>query len=150
MTPITIEPMTLDLDDVLVIERASFSVPWTRQAFVDAINQNRAARCSTARCLVARMGGQLAGYLLLEEIKAAPAILPRRRGRTGNGDRPRARSNQGRGGMSEVWTDHAEWLAAFAEIARRRAPVAAAAFGDVEPHQPSSRGRVLRGGGSGA
>jgi ribosomal-protein-alanine N-acetyltransferase len=71
MTPITIEPMGLgDLDDVLGVDRVSFPVSWSRQAFLDALTRNPAARCSTAHCLVARMGGRLAGYLLLETIGA--------------------------------------------------------------------------------
>jgi len=62
--PITLEPMTLDdLDDVLVIERASFQTPWSRGAFRYELTQNRVARCS-----VARTGGRLAGYLCLWEI----------------------------------------------------------------------------------
>ena len=62
--PVTLEPMTLeDLDDVLVIERASFQTPWSRAAFRYELTQNRVARCS-----VARRGRRLAGYLCLWEI----------------------------------------------------------------------------------
>lgn len=62
--PITLESMTLDdLDDVLVIERASFQTPWSRGAFRYELTQNRVARCS-----VARTAGRLAGYLCLWEI----------------------------------------------------------------------------------
>jgi len=62
--PITLEPMTLeDLDDVLVIERASFQTPWSRGAFRYELTQNRVARCS-----VARYQRRLAGYLCLWEI----------------------------------------------------------------------------------
>ena len=61
---VTLEPMTLeDLDDVLVIERASFQTPWSRGAFRYELTQNRVARCSVARC-----GRRLAGYLCLWEI----------------------------------------------------------------------------------
>ena len=60
----TIEPMTLeDLDDVLAIERASFQTPWSRGAFRYELTQNR-----VARCLVARSGRRLVGYLCLWEI----------------------------------------------------------------------------------
>lgn len=63
-TDLTIEPMTLeDLDDVLAIERASFQTPWSRGAFRYELTQNR-----VARCLVARAGRRLAGYLCLWEI----------------------------------------------------------------------------------
>src|SRR5258705_4699441 len=62
--PLSIEPMTLeDLDDVLVIERASFQTPWSRGAFRYELTQNRVARCS-----VARARGRLVGYLCLWEI----------------------------------------------------------------------------------
>jgi len=62
--PLSIEPMTLeDLDDVLVIERASFQTPWSRGAFRYELTQNR-----VARCLVARRGRRLLGYLCLWEI----------------------------------------------------------------------------------
>jgi len=61
---VMLEPMTLeDLDDVLVIERASFQTPWSRGAFRYELTQNRVARCS-----VARWRGRLAGYLCLWEI----------------------------------------------------------------------------------
>jgi [ribosomal protein S18]-alanine N-acetyltransferase len=57
-------PMTLDdLDEVLVIERASFQTPWSRGAFRYELTQNR-----VARCLVVRTGRTLAGYLCLWEI----------------------------------------------------------------------------------
>ena len=48
---VTLEPMTLeDLDDVLVIERASFQTPWSRGAFRYELTQNRVARCSVTPC----------------------------------------------------------------------------------------------------
>lgn len=60
----TLAPMTIeDLDDVLVIERASFNTPWSRGAFRYELTQNR-----VARCLVVRVGPRLAGYLCLWEI----------------------------------------------------------------------------------
>jgi ribosomal-protein-alanine N-acetyltransferase len=61
---LALEAMTLeDLDDVLVIERASFQTPWSRGAFRYELTQNRVARCS-----VARWRGRLVGYLCLWEI----------------------------------------------------------------------------------
>lgn len=52
-----------DLDSVLSIERASFPTPWSRGAFVYELKQNRAARC-----WVARVTGELVGYLCLWEV----------------------------------------------------------------------------------
>jgi len=57
-------PMTLDdLDEVLVIEKASFHTPWSRGAFRYELTQNR-----VARSVVIRLGRELAGYLCLWEI----------------------------------------------------------------------------------
>ncbi len=52
-----------DLDSVLSIERASFPTPWSRGAFVYELKQNRAARC-----WVARIAGELVGYLCLWDV----------------------------------------------------------------------------------
>jgi len=52
-----------DLDEVLAIERASFTMPWSRGAFLYEIEQNR-----VARCLVVRDGEVIVGYLCLWEI----------------------------------------------------------------------------------
>jgi [ribosomal protein S18]-alanine N-acetyltransferase len=61
---VVLAPMRLeDLDEVLVIERASFQTPWSRGAFRYELTQNR-----VARSVVARAGPQLAGYLCLWEI----------------------------------------------------------------------------------
>jgi [ribosomal protein S18]-alanine N-acetyltransferase len=38
-----------DLDEVLAIERASFSMPWSRGAFLYEMQQNRVARCWVMR-----------------------------------------------------------------------------------------------------
>jgi ribosomal-protein-alanine N-acetyltransferase len=53
-----------DLDEVLVIERASFTMPWSRGAFLYEMQQNRVARCWVARDASA----QVAGYLCLWEV----------------------------------------------------------------------------------
>src|SRR5438477_7931635 len=53
-----------DLDEVLAIERASFSMPWSRGAFLYEMQQNRVARCLVAR----DEGMQVAGYLCLWEV----------------------------------------------------------------------------------
>lgn len=52
-----------DLDEVLAIEQASFSMPWSRSAFVYEMQQNR-----VARCLVAREESRVLGYLCLWEV----------------------------------------------------------------------------------
>jgi ribosomal-protein-alanine N-acetyltransferase len=52
-----------DLDEVLEIERASFSMPWSRGAFTYEIERNR-----VARCWVMREDDRLAGYLCLWEV----------------------------------------------------------------------------------
>src|SRR5438046_4862532 len=52
-----------DLDEVLGIERASFSMPWSRGAFLYEIQQNR-----VARCWVMRDEERVVGYLCLWEV----------------------------------------------------------------------------------
>ena len=52
-----------DLEEVLAIERASFTMPWSRGAFLYEIEQNRVARCH-----VVREAGVIVGYLCVWEI----------------------------------------------------------------------------------
>src|SRR2546422_772603 len=52
-----------DLDEVLEIERASFSMPWSRGAFLYEMQQNR-----VARCWALREGARVVGYLCLWEV----------------------------------------------------------------------------------
>jgi ribosomal-protein-alanine N-acetyltransferase len=52
-----------DLPDVLVIERGSFSMPWSRGAFLYEIEQNQ-----VARCWVGREDGRIVGYICLWEV----------------------------------------------------------------------------------
>ena len=52
-----------DLDEVLAIEHASFSMPWSRGAFLYEMQQNR-----VARCWVMHEDGRVLGYLCLWEI----------------------------------------------------------------------------------
>ena len=47
-----------DLDEVIAIERAVYSHPWTRGNFVDSLN---AGYC----CRTYRIGGELVGYFIL-------------------------------------------------------------------------------------
>jgi ribosomal-protein-alanine N-acetyltransferase len=52
-----------DLDEVLAIERASFSMPWSRGAFLYELEQNR-----VARCYVVRDEAHVVGYICLWEV----------------------------------------------------------------------------------
>jgi [ribosomal protein S18]-alanine N-acetyltransferase len=62
--PRSVEPMRpADLEEVLAIERASFTMPWSRGAFLYEIEQNR-----VARCYVVREAEVIIGYLCVWEI----------------------------------------------------------------------------------
>ena len=64
MPIVRVEPMRLeDLDDVLAIERVSFTNPWTRHAFVHELEGNR-----VAHLWVARDGERVIGYLCLWHV----------------------------------------------------------------------------------
>jgi ribosomal-protein-alanine N-acetyltransferase len=52
-----------DLDEVVAIERASFTMPWSRSAFLYEMEQNQ-----VARCLVMREAGHVVGYVCLWEV----------------------------------------------------------------------------------
>lgn len=65
MLPPGAEPMRPeDLDEVLAIERASFTMPWSRGAFLYEMQQNRVARCWVAR----DDDTHVVGYLCLWEV----------------------------------------------------------------------------------
>jgi len=64
VAPPSIERMRpADLDEVLAIERASFSMPWSRGAFLYEMEQNQ-----VARCYVMRDEGHVVGYICLWEV----------------------------------------------------------------------------------
>ncbi len=64
MSSLTLDRMRVeDLDQVLAIERASFTMPWSRGAFLYEMQQNR-----VARCWVTRDAGRVVGYLCVWEI----------------------------------------------------------------------------------
>ena len=64
MSSLSIERMSpADVPEVLVIERASFSMPWSRGAFLYEIEQNQ-----VARCWVGREDGRVVGYICLWEV----------------------------------------------------------------------------------
>ena len=72
-----------DLDEVLVIERASFSMPWSRGAFLYEMQQNRVARCWVVRDQTGRVGGYLCLWEVADEVHITNvAVRPdlRRRG----------------------------------------------------------------------
>ena len=52
-----------DLDEVVAIERMSFTLPWSRGAFLYEMEQNR-----VARCWVLREAEHVIGYVCLWEI----------------------------------------------------------------------------------
>jgi ribosomal-protein-alanine N-acetyltransferase len=57
-----------DLDEVLAIERASFTMPWSRGAFLYEIQQNRVARCWVARDDDTRVVGYLCLWEVADEV----------------------------------------------------------------------------------
>lgn len=65
MSALRVDPMGAeDLDQVLAIERASFPHPWSRQAFLYELRENRVARLWVARASDAP-GTPVVGYLCL-------------------------------------------------------------------------------------
>jgi len=88
-----IDPMRLrDLDEVLVIERASFPHPWSRHAFAYELVENRVAKLWVARAAEVGPGradvapGPILGYLCLwliaDEVHVTNiAVHPEQRGR---------------------------------------------------------------------
>jgi ribosomal-protein-alanine N-acetyltransferase len=52
-----------DLDEVVAIERASFSMPWSRGAFLYEMEQNQ-----VARCLVMREAVRVVAYVCVWEV----------------------------------------------------------------------------------
>ncbi len=64
MSSLTLDRMRVeDLDQVLAIERASFTMPWSRGAFLYEMQLIR-----VARCWVTRDAGRVVGYLCVWEI----------------------------------------------------------------------------------
>jgi len=85
---IRIDPMRLrDLDEVLVIERASFPHPWSRHAFAYELTENRVARLWVARAADdagvpadAPIAGYLCLWLIADEVHVTNvAVHPDRR-----------------------------------------------------------------------
>ncbi|MBE3598704.1 MAG: ribosomal protein S18-alanine N-acetyltransferase [Limnochordaceae bacterium] len=56
---VTVDPMRVrDLNDIMVIERLSFSTPWSKSAFLSELLENE-----RAHYLVARADGRAVGYV---------------------------------------------------------------------------------------
>jgi [ribosomal protein S18]-alanine N-acetyltransferase len=57
-----------DLDEVLAIEQASFTMPWSRGAFLYEMQQNRVARCWVARDDETHVIGYLCLWEVVDEV----------------------------------------------------------------------------------
>ena len=58
MQGLIIKPMTFeDIDDVMKVENASFSLPWKKESFLNELLRNK-----LAVYLAARLNGQIVGY----------------------------------------------------------------------------------------
>lgn len=74
---VQIAPMTMEqISQVAAIEEEVFSVPWPRQAFVDALHMEQA--CFYTACIDGRVAGYCGIYLAADEgeianVAAAPA-----------------------------------------------------------------------------
>jgi ribosomal-protein-alanine N-acetyltransferase len=84
---VTFRAMALrDVDRVLQIERASFTAPWSRSAFVGELTQNHFARYSVV-CLGERIVGYGGMWLIVDEAHVTNiAVAPDVRGQ-GLGER---------------------------------------------------------------
>jgi len=61
---IQVSRLTLDdVDDVMVVERLSFKVPWSRNAFIEEATNNK-----FARYIVAKVNGKAVGYAGLWKV----------------------------------------------------------------------------------
>ena len=69
-----------DLEEVLAIERASFTMPWSRGAFLYEMQQNRVARCWVARDDDLHVVGYLCLWEVADEVHITNvAVRPDRR-----------------------------------------------------------------------
>ena len=82
MDQVTFRRMTLkDLDRIMAIEKASFSAPWSRNAFTGELSDNH-----FARYLVMQMGDEIIGYggmwIIIDEAHVTNiAVYPLYRGK---------------------------------------------------------------------
>lgn len=66
MGPNSIEICNLtlnDIDDVMVVEKLSFSIPWSKQAFIEEVTNNK-----FARYIIAKLDGKTVGYAGLWKV----------------------------------------------------------------------------------
>ncbi len=52
-----------DIDDVLIVEKLSFSIPWSKNAFVEEVTNNK-----FARYIIAKVNGKTVGYAGLWKV----------------------------------------------------------------------------------
>ena len=80
----TLTPMAAgDLDQVVEIESASFTNPWTREMFAGEIGRGAVSRCWVIKDRSARVAGYCLGWLVAGELhisNLAVAPVHRRRG----------------------------------------------------------------------
>jgi ribosomal-protein-alanine N-acetyltransferase len=61
---IEISRLTLDdVDDIMVVERLSFTIPWSKDAFIEEVTNNK-----FARYIIAKVNGKTVGYAGLWKI----------------------------------------------------------------------------------
>lgn len=75
--PITIRPMTItDLDQVIEIDHASFTLPWPQSSFKFEIEKNDASRCWVA-VSGSKIVGMIVTWLIVDEVHIATfAVSP--------------------------------------------------------------------------
>lgn len=52
-----------DVDDVLIVERLSFTIPWSKNAFIEEVTNNK-----FARYIIAKVNGKTVGYAGLWKV----------------------------------------------------------------------------------
>ncbi len=52
-----------DIDEVMVVEKLSFSIPWSKQAFIEEVTNNK-----FARYIIAKVDGKTVGYAGLWKV----------------------------------------------------------------------------------
>ena len=71
MNAIQIRRMTMnDLDDVVRIDQASFSLPWSKNNFIFELHENQTSRCYVA-CVDGVIVGLLVMWLIVDEAHVA-------------------------------------------------------------------------------
>lgn len=61
---IEVSRLTLDdVDEVMIVERLSFSIPWSKNAFIEEVTNNK-----FARYIIAKVNGKIVGYAGLWKV----------------------------------------------------------------------------------